>query len=628
MLNKEAIGCLELQLSQMTPIIKQDSMRKRPIWELTDKYLQKTGDYTKESVQGALVNQLGDKSKIGTAEIPITFINKETAHAYLAGTFLTGYPIFAATSKRNLEDASSQLTALTGRDQQRMQWIPELLRGLDDVLRYNLIACEVLWKDKRGSAVGTKAATAESPATGVVNPIIYSGNAITRIDPYNLILDPNVEPSKVHKDGTFVGYVECLDYIQLKRRYLEWKDPFMVKQNIGKIFAGSGNSSKSPEGGYAQYTNLYHKPLIAKQPTQSLSGQNFQHYFGFNSATRISVSATGKYEVVTMYKRIIPKEYKMVVPNSGTPQVYLFIWINGYLAYAEPISAGHEYLPIIVGQLYPGDIDVKSFTEYITDLQDLATAMMSGTMASMRRAVGDRAIYDPTRIRKADIEATSPVAKIPVSTNAYQTGLETAYKQIPYTDNISGNFQNMMNVCINLGERTTGLNGSSQGGFIPGNKTVKEFDTIMNNSAARLQLGAVHLDGNFFIPVKEIIKLNYLTYAQTEIIEDQTSEEAVKVDPAMLRQQAPEFRMADGLMPATKQASTEVMMGSLAAIQNNPELALEYDTGGIITSILKQQGFTDINSYKRTPEQQQQYLQLMSGLAAAQNPPQPTPPAQ
>lgn len=622
MLNKTAVGCLEGQLSAMNSSIKSGVFRKRNSWQLIDKYLQKTGDYTADTTMGQVANQVGDKSKISNIEIPVVFINKETAHAYLAGTFLSGYPIFSAVASRANEDAANMMTALVGRDQQRMQWGSELLRGLDDVLRYNVIATEILWKNKRGSGVTSSPATPTKAATGIINPIVYSGNAITRIDPYNLILDPNVEPSRVHIDGTYAGYIELMDYIQLKRLYLEWEDICIVKMNIRKIFGGTTNAgtSTSPQnlGAYTNYTNLYYKPIIAKSPTNSVAGNgDFTHFFGFNASIKLSDSATGRYEVVTMYKRLIPKEYEMIVPNSGNPQVFKLIWVNGYLAYVEPISAGHEYLPIVVGQLYPGDLDVKSFCEYITDLQDLSTSLMTATLQSMRRAVGDRAIYDPTRIRKADIEAVSPVSKIPVSCNAYQEGIESAYKQIPYTDNISGNFQNLMQVSMGLAEKTTGLNQSAQGNFIPGNKTVKEFSTIMSNSQARLQLGAVHLEGNFFGPVKEILKLNYLVHSKTETVTDQVANSTVAIDPAMLRDVAPDFKMADGIMPATKQASTEVIMSAVAAIQNNPNMNLEYDTGGMISSVLKQQGFTNINEYKRTEQQQQQYMGMLQAQAAA-----------
>src|SRR5690606_38306343 len=165
------------------------------------------------------------------------------------------------------------------------------------------------------------------------------------------------------------------------------------------------------------------------------------------------------------------------------------------------------------------------------------------------------------------------------------------------------------------------------------NKTSFEFDTIMSNSQARLQLGALNLENSFYAPIKEIIKLNYLIYAQAEEIENRQTGTTVQVDPAMLREVAPDFKMADGILPSTKLANTEVLVQAINAIGMDPMLAMEYDTGGIIVSILRQQGFTDIHQYKRTPEQMQMYMQMMqanaatrgSGNAAQSNPAGQTP---
>jgi hypothetical protein len=251
---------------------------------------------------------------------------------------------------------------------------------------------------------------------------------------------------------------------------------------------------------------------------------------------------------------------------------------------------------------------------------------MTATLDSMRRAIGGRELYDPTRIRKADIESPSPVAKIPVTTNVYQEGLEGAVKSIPYIDNVSGNFQGLMNTAINLADKTTGLNPSSQGSFVPGNKTMQEFNTIQSNSQARMQLGATQLAESWLNPIKEITKLNYLVHAKAETIEDKQTNQVVAIDPAILRDEAPAFKMSDGLMPATKQANTEVLMSAFNVMQNNPQFSLEYDTMGMMVSILHQQGMTDLNAYKRTPEQQQQYLATVQAQTAATTPPPPPQP--
>lgn len=609
MFTKKTIDSLEGILKKLDGVASS-SNRDVHKYQLTDKYLQKTGDYTEATLKGEHVNAIGDKSKITNVEIPVTFIYKETAHAFLTGTFLTGFPIFSATATRQHEDGAAMLTVLTSRDQTRLGWVGNLMRNLDDVLKYNICAAEVLWTTKKANSATTKI-TEGTTTTGQASPIIYEGNEITRLDPYNLILDPSVEPSRVHIDGTFAGYVNTLNYIQLKNRYLQWNDLYTIKENIRPIIQQSESRGKN-------YTNYYYTPQIRKHSNVKTPTNDWGKFWGVNPTLNMD-GVRGQYEEVVLYTRLIPKEHYMDVPLGGNPQVYKLIWINGNLAYVEPVTSGHEFLPIVVGQLYPGSKEVKSFTEYLQDLQDLATSMMTGTLDSMRRAVGDRGIYDPTRIRKQDIENPSPTGKVPITGNVYGQSLDNVYKHIPYNDNISGNYAANMNTSLMLAQQTTGVNGSQQGSFIKGNKTAFEFDTIMSNSQARLQLGALHLENSFFAPMKEILKLNYLIHAQSEEIENRQDGTTIKVDPALLRSVAPEYKMADGILPSTKLANTEVMVQAVNALSMDPMLKMEYDVGGVILSVLKQQGFSDIAQYRRTPEQQQQYMNLMAQQERAAN---------
>lgn len=602
MFGKKSIEQLENILHKMNDVISTKS-RRCADFEMVDKYLQKTGDYSEGTMKSERSAALGLKDRLRNIEIPITHIYEESARAFLVGTFLTGSPIFQAVTNRDHEEAASMLTALTARDQNRLGWVGNLTRCMADVLAYNVCAAEVDWSAVRAVTAATQITGGVQNKTAALMPIVYEGNTIVRLDPYNLILDPDVEPGRVHIDGTYAGYIERINYIRLKQRYHIWDDKFTIKRNIKHVFQGKrGNSVGNNE-------TYYYRPKIRKELSGANSGTSWAHHFG-NSTTHDMSGSSGIYEVVTLYKRIIPREYDLTVPHSGMPQTFKLIWVNGTLAYAEPVVVGHEYLPIVVGQLYPGTSEVKSYVEYITDMQDLATGIMTGTIDSMRRAVGDRAIYDPNKIRKADIESPDPTNKIPLMNNTYGGTIAQAFQHIPYQDTITGQFTGNLGLVMNLAQQSTGVNNAAQGSFIKGNKTAFEFDTIMSNSQARLQLGAINLENSFFGPIKEMVKLNYLVYAAAEEVENQVTNTTVQIDPVMLRKVAPEFRMADGIMPSTKLAGTEVLMQAVQAMSMDPMLSIEYDIGGIVVSTLRQQGFNDLSKYKRTPEQMQQQIQM------------------
>lgn len=579
---------------------------RRQTYLTISKYLQKESDRTLSGTVGALVNQQGDKSKIRDTELPIAFIQNQTAVAYLAGIFLGGEPIFSATSNRANEQAAAMLTALSQRDQHRLGWRGQLLKSLEDAVSFNVAPVEIFWGEKRASSVRTVKAADDGITTGELAPVVYEGNVLRRIDPNNLIADHSVMPHELHEHGAFAGYVESFNYIRMKKFFAELDNKYVVKHNVREAFR------KAPP------QELFSRPQI--RTSHALQNtDNWGHFWGNNPSLDPATSG-GRYEVVTLYSRIIPREYGLDLPKAGQLKVFKLIYVNGMLLYMEPLNTPHEFLPIVVGQMYRGDWEIKSFTEYVLDLQDLGTSMIRGTMDSMRRAVVDRGIYDPTRVRKADIDSVNPVAKIPVTTNGYGSDIRTAYHPIPFEDRMSGNFRQNLGLIVQLADQTTGQNQASQGNFIKGNKTMFEFDSIMSNSQARMQLGGLEMDASLFSPLKQILLTNYLVFAEAETLDDNITGQEIEVDPVMLRTKVPEFKMASGILPSTKIANTEVLMQALQLFATNPQLNMEYDTAGIAVSILMQQGLTGLDQYKRTPEQLQQQQQMMMAQQGARPP--------
>lgn len=170
---------------------------------------------------------------------------------------------------------------------------------------------------------------------------------------------------------------------------------------------------------------------------------------------------------------------------------------------------------------------------------------------------------------------------------------------------------NMVNMVIQLADKVTGQNPATQGNFVKGNKTRAEFDTIMSNSQARMQLGALFLEQHFYSAIKQIVRANYLLYAASEDVESGAGNKVVPVDAAQLRKEAPNFKMAGGLVPVTKLAATDVLVQAFQVMSTNPMLSVEWDTGAMLVSALKQQGLVGLDQYRRTPEQAQQAAQLM-----------------
>lgn len=614
-LNKDTISNLQSILGYIAnhALSYRTSLQDRGL--LVQQYIEKASDRSEATVKGRYINQiLKDKSKIGTAELAIARITQETAEAYLAGAFLTGMPIFQAVSTRERESTAEQLNVLTKRDQDMFGWVAELLLAHKDVLKRPICAVEVTWEKKLVSTVTTTTDASGKNSIGAVSSVGYQGNRIKRLDPDNLLFDTAVPPWKVHTEGTFAGYVEKLSYVQSSAEYSKLDPLYLINMNKEAIWKNEPTDAISNKAPSLYYKQCVHSIRNSIGTTTS----EWEQFWGGNNLNKPRGNTLdGQLEWVHLYVRIPLADFGGKA-DAGI-HVCKMIYINGYLAYFEPLFNSHGMLPIILGQMEDGTVHTNSHTEYVLDLQDLGTSFVAATMSSLRRAVSDRAIYDPSRISPSEVESPNPAQKIKVSVNQYQQDIKTAYQSIPYEDRVSPQFVSMIGFVEQWANKTMGQNPASQGTFVKGNKTQTEFTTIMNNSDARMQLGAVFLENNFYSAIKQILRMNYLIHAVADTIPNNSvaGAEPTTVDPVALREEAPMYQMASGLMPAAKLASTDLLVQGVTFMRQDPMLSIEYDTGAMFISILKQQGLTGLDSYKRTPEQQAAKIAQLQALSAS-----------
>ena len=128
-----------------------------------------------------------------------------------------------------------------------------------------------------------------------------------------------------------------------------------------------------------------------------------------------------------------------------------------------------------------------------------------------------------------------------------------------------------------------GQNKVQQGQFQKGNKSVREFDTVMGNAESRMRIPALMLEYQVFVPLKQILKLNIFRHFGTMQVPHHLTGEGLEVDIRDLRRKVLEFRLADGFTPKSKIANTEVLTQGLTLISTSPILQQAY--GGHLPSM-------------------------------------------
>lgn len=571
------------------------NMRER--MQQIDRLYQRETDYTTAHARARRANMTGDSSKMQNIVLPVVMPQVESLLSELSNIFLASYPLFPVFSKPEMQAAAMQMEAVIGEQGVQFGWAAELLQAMRDGLKYNLMAVEVAWENKKVYAV-TNDAT-QSITTGVATETLFVGNSIKRRDPYNLFMDTMVPPFEIHTRGEYVGYTEIISRMELKMRFAEM-DPTRTMNARDAFESGMGSVAVAAqtEGYFIPQVN----PFALVDPNQNTPGgvMNWHAWAGLEGAKAISYS--NAYEFSVIYARILPSEHKIYGKNSNTPQIWKMIIINRRVCvYAERMSNAHNYLPIIVAQAHEDGLSwqSKSFADNAGPFQSLASALYNSGIESQRRKVYDRIFYDPSRINKADIDNTSVVARIPVKQESYGKAVTDAFAVSPYRDdNVAQIFATAEQV-LNIADIANGQNRVQRGQFQKGNKTRKEFDTTMEASNARPQMVALVLENRFFTPIKQILKLNTLQYQpSTTVFDRKTNKAPIQIDPTKLREAALEFKVADGVMPTDSYVNMELFQVMLQTAAMYPPIISQWDIVGMIFYWLSLEGATWINDFK------------------------------
>lgn len=484
---------------------------------------------------------------------PVVISQVDSMVAYLADVFLSGYPLFPVVSNPKNKEYAEQLETLIDDHATLGGYARQILLFLRDGVKYNICAMEADWSSISQYSLLTDLLTSTKPK---IEKAITKYTKLKRLDPYNLVWDHNITPGDMSSDGDYAGYIEVLSRTKLKR--------FLNRLSAeGKVFNTKEGLDSSPLNSPESLSNYTVHPTVseyinARKPTD---GINWTKYITGKDLEN-NVSSTGNYEKFTLYARIMPADFALYGPESKTPQIWKFVIINStVLVQAERIISAYDYLPILFGQPLEDGLgyQTQSIAESNIPFQTAAATLFNIRFNSARRAVSDRALYDSDLISSSDINAPVPAAKIPVKTNSLDKDrrIQDAYYQIPFdARGTESAFQDGMTI-VGFGKELSGLNNPMQGKFQKGNKSVQEWNDTMGGADARLRLPALTLEFQFFMPLKEILKLNIYQYGENAQVVSQKDGAIITIDIEALKKQVLAFRIADGYTPKSKLAGTD-----------------------------------------------------------------------
>lgn len=617
-----------------TLLLNQFSLRSQ--LEEIDRYYMREGDLTDAQVRARLANRAGNKTKIQDVTVPIVMPQVQAACGYYTNVFLTGYPIFGIATDPANADAGLQMETVIQENAITAGWNRQLMMFFRDGLKYNLHGLEVTWDQKTTWAVDTDIS---QPANNgaKAKKVLWKGNCMKRMDLYNTFFDPRVHPSEIHTKGEYAGYIELVSRIQLKQIINDLYGKVAVNTVLRTFnsapVTGGNTSSGSPFS--------YYQPLINPYPIMdrgSNSGIDWDAWVNNSPMNKKGIRYSSVYEVMYLYARIMPSDFGLPGPEQNTPQIWKFIIINGQVVlFAERQANIHGFLPILFGQPLEDGLDyqTKSFATNVSDMQDVASAMWNGYLASKRRLVTDRVLYDPLRVREKDINSTNPAAKIPVRPTAFGKPVQDAVYQFPFHDEQAHSLIEGSAMVVKFADLINSQNPAQQGQFVKGNKTKHEYDDIMGHGNVVNQMMCMMTEAQVFVPAKEIIKLNMLQFQADTQLYNRDKQTQVPIKVMDLRKASVAFKVADGILPSEKILSSDEFSVFFQVIGSSPAIAAGYNLSPMVSYMMKERGL-DLRPFEKSPLQMQWEQQLAQWQQVAMEaikagsppPPQPTmPPA-
>ena len=602
-----------------------------------DKLYMRELDRTMQDAKAKLANATGDPTKYQNIVVPLVLSSVEAAVTYQTSVFLTGVPLFGVSSTAANADAALQMESIIDEQSIRGGWARELQLLFRDGFKYNFGAVEVDWTRKKIFSPETELEFSPNQAKPVET--YWEGNTLKRLDPYNIIFDARYKPTELSARGEFVGYTELISHVELRQYMYE----LSYKMNSKQAYE-SGPASVGSSFPYDFYIPQLNPTALLDQKT--FASVDWLAWAGL-AERRTNISFKNTYFRTTFYARIVPADFGIASPAAHVPQIWKFVIINNQvIIYAERQTNAHNLIPILFIQPHEDGLgyQTKSLARNAEPFQSVASALVNSAIQARRRAISDRGLYDPTKVDAKQINNESASAKIPVKPAAYGKPLSEAYYPIPYRDEQSAQAMQDLQVMYRMNEHVTGQNQAQQGQFVKGNKTLFEYQDVMQNAAGRSQAISILLETQFFTPLKELLKLNVLQYQQTAEVFNREIEQVIPIDPITLRQATLAFKVSDGLVPASKQMNSEAFQSAVQTIAAVPQLAGAYNLGPMFSYLFKSQR-ADVAQFEKTQEelqyeqamaQWQQAVQMLSeALASNPNmtpeqiqqslPPQPTP---
>lgn len=441
---------------------------RRPQWEEIDRTLTA---YISLSDKERLVKQKDPRKPVSIV-FPYSYAILETLVSYLVAAFLPD-PMFRYEGTAPEDIAGAILMEKVIQLQVLRNKVGLNLHTMfRDACAYGFGVCSPYWAVKHGKKQqraerGFYDGYGQFTSTGFgrtsSTEILFEGNAVTNVDPYNYLPDPSYSIHDVQK-GEFVGWLDRSNYMDLLSE--EQDDPTMF--NV-RYLRHCNNKSSRILGSDSRTSR-----------TRSSSGN-------FTTFDRNISQPVDQFHV---YVKLIPSAWDL--GDFDYPEKWLFTVANdSVIIRANPLDLDHNLFPVVVAA---PDFDGYSAIAYsrleiMNGMQKVIDWLFNSHIANVRKAINDVLIVDPYLLNIEDLRDPEPGGLVRLRRPAWGRGVENAVKQLAITDITRTNLQDVAFI-VEYMQAVTGTDNAVMGNLRKGGPerlSAREFQGTAQGAVNRLE---------------------------------------------------------------------------------------------------------------------------------------------
>jgi hypothetical protein len=419
--------------------------------------------------------------------------------------------------------------------------------------------------------------------------ILFEGNKLNNIDPYNILPDPSVSVHEI-QSGEFFGWVEETNLSELLRRELNNEDYFNCR---------------------------YLKHI--KNRTIDFNTRQDQR----DVRNRISREALGDevslVEIVHMYIDLIPKDWNL--GDNEYPEKWLFSVAAGeVVVQCRPLELNHGMYPVAVAA--PGfdgySISPISKLETLYGLQETLNWLFNSHITNVRKAINDMFVVDPYMININDLQEPGPGKLLRLRRPAWGRGVRDAVMQLQVNDVTRQNIQDSAWI-LNWMNNIVGSDESMMGSLRqtgPERLTRGEFEGTRQSAFSRLQyLGRIvgiqaMQDISYFFASHTQQLMSEDTYVKTvgEWEERLKAEYGIEAGQTSMKVRPHDLlidydvELRDGSLP--NEDSAQFFMEVFTLMAEHPELNQQFDIKRVFKHIARSRGVKNVREFYRQEQPQ------------------------